>query len=154
VDVGSLRAENGDEVAALGVARQARDVERAVDRRPIVDVVGARDDHGPDLRPGKSGDLGGDALDRPLGLEIRVEQVAGDEDDVDHLGQGEVDRGREGGELALALGYRGLPEVGVPGPKMDVRGVQQSEHPVRRPPMSRRQWRHRTGLNAIRSGRQ
>ena len=36
----------------------------------------------------------------------------------------------EGGELPLALSGRLLAQVGVTGAEMDVRGVEQSKHPV------------------------
>ena len=67
--------------------------------------------------------LGGDALDRAPRLHVRVEQVAGDQDEVDLLGDRQVDGRREGGELPLALGGRLLAEVVVARAEMDVGGV-------------------------------
>ena len=67
--------------------------------------------------------LRGDALHRAARLDVGVEQVAGDEDQVHLLGEGQVDRGHEGRELALALGGRLLTEVVVARAEMDVRGV-------------------------------
>ena len=66
---------------------------------------------------------GGDALHRPARLDVGVEQVAGDQEEVDLLGEGQVDGGDEGGELPLALGAGLLTEVVVARAEMDVRGV-------------------------------
>ena len=80
-------------------------------------------DDGPDLAAGEPLELRGDALDRPARLDVAVEQVAGDQDEVDLLGQRQVDGGGEGGELALALGAGLLTEVVVARAEVDVRGV-------------------------------
>ena len=90
----------------------------------------AGDDHRPDLRRDEPAKLGDHALDRPLRLGVRVEEVAGDEDDVDLLGDREIDRRPERGELSLTLGGRLLAEVRVTRAEMDVSGVEESEHPV------------------------
>ena len=95
----------------------------AIDRRAVVDVVRAGDDDRPDLGVGQALELGGDALDRAARLDVAVEQVAGDEEQVDLLGEGEVDGRHEGRELALALGRGLLTEVVVARAEMDVRGV-------------------------------
>ena len=87
----------------------------------------------------------GDPLHGAARLDVGVEQVAGDEEQVDLLGEGEVHGGDERGELALALGGRGVAEVGVAGAEVHVRGVQQSKHAVRLPPWSLRRRRDRTG---------
>ena len=47
----------------------------------------------PDPGLGEALELGGDALDRAARLDVGVEQVAGDEEQVDLLGEGEVDGG-------------------------------------------------------------
>ena len=83
----------------------------------------ARDDDRPDASRGEPLQLGGDALDGAARLDVRVEQVAGDQEEVDLLGEGQVDGGLEGGELALALGGRLLAEVVVTRAEMDVCGV-------------------------------
>jgi hypothetical protein len=83
----------------------------------------------PDPRGGESRELRGDALDRPARLGVGVEQVARDEEEVELLVDREVDGGLERGELALALGRRGVAEVGMTSAEMDVRGMEQSEHP-------------------------
>ncbi len=83
---------------------------------------------------GEAGELGRDALDRAPGLDVRVEQVAGDEEQVHLLGQREVDRGLERRELALALRGGRLAEIRVARAEVDVRGVQQSQHGVCRLP--------------------
>ena len=58
-----------------------------------------------------------------LRLDVAVEQVAGDQEQVDLLGEREVDGGGEGGELPLTLGARLLAEVVVAGTEMDVGGM-------------------------------
>ena len=115
--------EDGHEVVALGAAGQRLEVVGAVDRRAVVDVVGARDDDGPDARLDEALELGGDALDRAPRLDVGVEEVAGDQEEVDLLGEGQVDGRAERGELALALGGRLVPEVVVARAEMDVGGV-------------------------------
>jgi hypothetical protein len=92
--------------------------------------VGARDQDRPDLRRGEPLQLRGDALDGAARLGVGVEEIARDQDDVDLLGEGNVDRGLEGGELAFSLGRRLIPEVGVAGAEVHVSGVEESEHPV------------------------
>ena len=67
--------------------------------------------------------LGTDALHRAARLDVAVEQVAGDEEQVDLLREREVDGRGEGGELPLALGAGLLTEVVMPGTEVDVRGV-------------------------------
>ena len=109
-------------------AGQRRQVVGAVDRRPVVDVVRARDDDRPDPRVGEPLQLRGDALDRAARLDVRVEQVAGDQEEVDLLGEGEVDGRLECRELALALRRRLLAEIVVAGAEMDVRGMDDPEH--------------------------
>ena len=75
-------------------------------------------------------ELRGDALDGALRLGVGVEQVAGDQDDVDLLVDREGDGGPERRELALALGGGRFAEIGVACAEVDVCGVKQSEHPV------------------------
>ena len=58
---------------------------------------------------------------------VRGEQVAGDEDEVDPFGEGEIDGLPEGGELALALGRGLLTEVGVARSEVDVGRVEESQ---------------------------
>ena len=56
-------------------------------------------------------------------LDVAVEQVAGDQEEIDLLGEGQVDGRGEGGELPLTLGARLLAEVVVAGTEMDVGGM-------------------------------
>ena len=70
------------------------------------------------------------ALDGAAGLDVRVEQVAGDQEEVHLLGQGEVDGGLERRELALSLGGGLLAEIVVSRTEMDVCGVDEPQHPV------------------------
>ena len=68
-------------------------------------------------------ELAGDALDRATRLDVGVEEVAGDQEEVDLLGEGQVDGRAERGELAIPLGGGLDPEVVVTRAEMDVRGV-------------------------------
>ena len=72
---------------------------------------------------GQSLQLRSHALDRAARLDIAVEEVAGDQDQVDLLRDGEIDRGDECGELAFSLGAGLLAEVVMAGAEMDVRGM-------------------------------
>jgi len=89
--------------------------------------VGARDDDRPDRRLGEPAQLDGDPLDAPPGLGVRVEQVAGDEEEIDMLGEGQVDGGLEGGELTLPLGGGLFTEVSVARAEVDVGRVEESQ---------------------------
>ena len=80
----------------------------------------AGDDDRPDPRLAEAGQLGGDALDGSFGLRVGVEEIAGDEEQVDPL----LDREIDSRELALTLGCRGFSEVGVTSAEVDVRGVE------------------------------
>jgi hypothetical protein len=100
--------------------------------------VGAGHDHGPDPGARQPGQLSGDALDGSAGLGVGIEQVARDEEEVELLLDREVDGGLEGGELALALRSRGVAQIGVTSAEVDVRGMEQSEHPVGAGLLSRR----------------
>ena len=65
----------------------------------------------------------GHALHGSARLDVAVEQVAGDQEQVDLLGERELDRRDEGGELALALRRRLVAEVVVARAEMDVGGM-------------------------------
>ncbi len=123
VDARGLGREDRHEVVVRRAAGQGLEVVRPVDRRAVVAVVGAGDDDGPDLGPGQALELGRHALDRPTRLDVAVEQVAGDQEQVDLLGEGEVDGGHECRELPFALRARLITEVVVARAEMDVRGV-------------------------------
>ena len=118
-----FRGEDRDPVVVRRAAGQRLEVVRPIDRRAIVGVVRPRDDDGPDLGRGEALELGGDALDGPARLDVAVEQVAGDQDEVDLLRQRQVDGGDEGGELPFALGAGLFAEVVMTGAEMDVRGM-------------------------------
>ena len=107
----------------VGAAGHRLEVVGAVDRGPVVDVVGARDDDRPDAGQGQTLELLGHPLDRSARLDVRVEQVAGDQEEVDLLGQGQVDGRPERRELAIPLGGGLHTEVVVTRAEMDVRGV-------------------------------
>jgi hypothetical protein len=90
--------------------------------------VRARDDHRGDLARHCLGQLTGRALDGSPGLRVRVEQVTADQDQVDLLGDGQVDRPLERAELPLTLVGRGRPEIVVPSSKVHIGHVQQTRH--------------------------
>jgi hypothetical protein len=127
VHVRVLRVEQRDQIRA-DRARERRQVVRAVDRGSVEDVMRAGRDHDPDPGVDQPLQLGRRPLDRAAWLDIRVEQVARDQDEVDLLGEGKVDRCHEGRELALTLCRGSVAEVRVPRPEMDVGRVQQSQH--------------------------
>ena len=131
VRVRAVGREDDDELALRGHPGQRRQVVGAVDRGSVVRVVGARQDHGPDRCQREALQLGRDALHGSPRLRVRVEQVAGDEEEVDLLVEGELDGGLERRELALALRRRRLAEVGMTGPQMHVGRVEQSKHAER-----------------------
>ena len=80
----------------------------------------AGQEDGPDPGPGKARELGRDALDGPAWLGVGIEEVADDQEEVDPLGDGQVNRGAERLELALALGGRLLSEIRMPCPEVDI----------------------------------
>ena len=123
-DLRPLGREDHDHLAGRLQAGHGGQVVDAVDRRRVVDVVRARDDHRPDAGGGQAAELGRRALHRAARLLVGVEEVARHEDHVDLLGQGQVDRPAEGVELPLALGGRRLAEVVVSSAEMDVGQVQ------------------------------
>jgi hypothetical protein len=129
-DLRPIRREDRHEVVIGPLAGERRQIVGPVDRCPIVDVVGARDDDGPDPGRRQSTELGADALDRSPGLGVRVEEVAGDQDDIDLLRDRQIDRRLEGRELALALGRGLVTEIGVARPQVHVGRVEELEHPV------------------------
>ena len=85
--------------------------------------MGARRDDRADLDVDEALQLGGDALHGAPRLDVAVEQVARDEEEIDLLGDGQVDRRHERGELALPLGGRRCTEVVMASAEVDVRGV-------------------------------
>src|SRR4029079_9303393 len=109
----------------------------AVDRGSIEEVVRARCDDDPDPRLDEALELCRRALDGPPRLDVRVEQVARDEDEIHLLRQGKVDGRHEGRELPLPLCRGPIPEVRVPRAQVDGGGVEQSQHALERPPQLR-----------------
>ena len=77
-------------------------------------------------RVGQALELGGDPLHRAARLGVRVEQVAGDEEEIDLLGEREIDGRPEGCELTLPLRRGLVAQVGVARPEVDVRGVDEA----------------------------
>ena len=92
--------------------------------------MGARDDDRPDLGVDKPLELGGDTLDRSTWLDVRVEEIPRDQEDIDLLGESEIDGGLERRELSLSLGTRLFAEIVVSCAEMDVGGMDQPQHPV------------------------
>ena len=125
-----IRVEHRHEVVVRAVPGHGREIVGAIDRRPVEDVVGARDDDRPDLGGDEALQLGGDALHRAARLDVRVEQVPGDQEEIDLLGEGEIDGGLERRELALPLGGRLFAEIVVSRAEMDVCGMDEPQHPV------------------------
>ena len=123
-----LGRQHDETIRVGGQACQRGEIVGPVDRRPVVDVVGAGNEDRPDRAVGQALDLGGNPFDRPARLGVRIEEVAGDEEEVHLLGQGQVHGGPEGGELALALRSGLLAEVGVAGPEVNVGRVEQAQH--------------------------
>jgi hypothetical protein len=130
VDLRKGRRQDRHEIVVRTGPGEGGEVVCPVDRRAVVAIVRPGDDDGPNPRPAQPLELGGNPVDRTARLGVRIEQVAGDEEDVDLLRDRQVNRGLECGELPLALGRRGLAEVIMAGAEVDVRGVKQSEHPV------------------------
>ena len=125
-----VRVEDRDQIVRRSVAGQPGQVVGAIDGRLVVDVVRARDDDGTDPGLGQSLQLRGHAFDGAAGLDVRVEQVAGDQEQVHLLGERQVDRGLERRELSLSLRGSLLPKVVMACPEVDVCGVDQPQHPV------------------------
>ena len=123
MDVGHVRAEDRDVVVVDRAAGHRGEVVRAVDRGSVVDVVGAGDEDGPDACVDEALQLGGDALRRTAGLDVRIEQVARDQEQVHLLDEREVDGSRERRELALALRGRLLAHVVVARTEVHVCGM-------------------------------
>ena len=132
VDVRVVRVQDGHEIGPEG-ARHRGDVVRPVDRRAVVDVVRARNEDGPDAAVDEAPELAGGALHRAARLDIGVEEVAGDQEQVDPLRQGEIDAGDERGVLPLALRRRLVAQVRVPRPEVDIGRVEQAQHRRLRP---------------------
>jgi hypothetical protein len=107
--------------------------------------MGSRDDDRPDLDVGQALELGRHPFHGTTRLDIAVEQVAGDEQDVRLLRDGQVHGGGEGGELALALGCGLIAEIVMSGAEMDVGGVDEPQHAAGRPPGRSRTGRDRPG---------
>ena len=129
----TLGGQDREQVRPDG-AGQRREVIGTVDGGAVVDVVGARDEDRPDPRVDEPAELGRDELHRAARLDVRVEEIPGDEDEVDLLGDGQVDGRAERRELALALRGGLFAEVRVAGTEVNVGRVEHSEHSVCRPP--------------------
>jgi hypothetical protein len=128
VDEWVARVEHGDQAVIGRRAGQRGEVVRAIDGGAIEHVVRARDDDGPDPRVGEPLQLRGHPLDGTARLDVRVEQVARDQEQVDLLGDGEIHGRPECRELSLALGRRLLAQVVMTGAEMHVRGMDDPEH--------------------------
>ncbi len=123
VDPASCRGQDCDPVVLRCTSGQGLEVVGPVDRRAVVRVMRPGQDHRPDLGRDESLKLRGHALDGATRLDVAVEEVAGDQDQVDLLGDRQIDRGDERGELAFSLGTRLLAEVVMTGAEVDVRGM-------------------------------
>ena len=85
---------------------------------------------GPDAGLDEPLELGGHALDRARGWTFESNRSPAIRTRSTFSARARSTVGREGGELALALGSRLLAEVGVARAEMDVGGVEQPQHPV------------------------
>ena len=83
----------------------------------------ARDEHGPDARIDEPLQLGGDAFHGTARLDVRVEEVAGDEEQIHLLDEREIDRTGERRELSFTLRGGLLAEIVVSRAQVDVSGV-------------------------------
>ena len=124
-----IRCHDRHEVVVRPAPGQGRQVVRPIDGRAVVGIVGSRDDHGPDPGVDQALELRRDALDRSARLDVAVEQVAGDQEEVDLLCEGQIDGRDERRELTLALGRSLLAKIVVSRAEMDVSGVDDPEHP-------------------------
>ena len=120
--------QDGHQVRIRLRAGQGGQVEGAIDRRRLVAVMGARDQHDRNVSLDQARKLAGGALDGSPGLGVRVEQVAADEDEIYLVGNRQLDRTLEGRELTLALVSGGRSEVVVTGAEMNVSHVQKPRH--------------------------
>ena len=120
-----LGGQDGDPVAVRSAAGQCPQVEDAVDGTRIEGVVGARDDGAADAGGTETLQLPGGALHGATRLGVGIEQVAGDQDQLDALGDRDVDGSAEGRELALALLCRSRAQIMVASAEMDIRHVQE-----------------------------
>ena len=130
--VDDVRTLRGQDHQAVRVRRQARhrgEVVGAIHGGAVVHVVRTRDDGNANRSVGQALELRHRSLHRAPRLRVRVEEVACHEQHVGLLREGKVDRGTEGGELALALGRGLVSQVGVPGTKVDVSRMDEAQHP-------------------------
>ena len=127
VDGRPLRRQEHDGVVG-GVAGQRGQVVGTVDRGRVEDVVSARQQGHAHAGVGEALEFGGDGVDRAGRLRVRVEEVAGHDEEVDALGESELDRRAESRHLALPLRDSDRSEVAVSGPEVDVGGVEEAEH--------------------------
>ena len=129
LDLWTLGSEQDDPVAVGRLAGQPREVVGPVDRGTVVHIVSARDDDRTDRSIGQALELARDAFHRSARLRVRVEEIASDQEQIDLLRQGQIDRRTEGIELTLSLSGGLLAHVGVASAKVDICGVQESKHP-------------------------
>jgi hypothetical protein len=81
-----------------------------------------------DTGAGQAAQFRSDAFDRAPRLRVRVEEVAGDQEDIDLLGHRQLNGRLEGCELAFAEDGGTLAEIRMSGAQMDVGSVQQPQH--------------------------
>ena len=132
--VGLVGREDRHEPAVRWCAGQLAQVVGAVDRGRSGGVVVARQDDGAYARLDELPEPRRDPFDRGARLDRGLEQVAGDQHEVDRSGDRQLDRSLEGEELALALVAGTFAEGQVSGTEMDVGRLEDTEHLRMRPP--------------------
>ena len=123
MDTRCARREDGDKVVVHGAAGEGLDVIGSIDRRAVVAVVGPWDHDRAHLDVRHPFKLGCHPVDRATRLDVAIEQVAGDQEQIDLLGNGKIHRGGERRELPLALGARLIPEIVMASAEVNICGM-------------------------------
>ena len=108
-----------------GQAGHRGQVEGAIDRPLVVDIVGAGDDDHVDTPIGEASQLGDAGLDGAARLGVGVEEVSADERSVDPGLEALIDGSGEGRGLPLALRHRGRGHIRMARTEMDIREMEQ-----------------------------
>ena len=118
------RIENAQQAGSAG---QSGQIECMPDGRRLEPIVVTGQDHRPDPGAAQFGQAGSDSPDQSAGHQVGVEQVAGDEDQVDLLRDSQRDRPLERSGTALAQDRAGLAQVHGASAEVEIRGLQESE---------------------------
>ena len=128
-DLRRVRRDDRDQVVLGRAAGERLEVVGTVDRGAVVAVVRAGDDDRPDLRLAEAASSAATRSTDRLGcvLESNRSPATRNRSTLSSIARSTA---ALNAALALTLGCRGFSEVGVTSAEMDVRGVEQSEHPV------------------------